>query len=171
MATASLEDDDRARQLPFVSLIFPCVDIAGGLDESTNDLLDLKWETKEPLTVVQLPLGGVFPYLVERLYVYVHVTDGYGEFDLRVEMYQILGSERVDPDGGIPGERVRRWRGPTETVRLSEGNKLIPIDLPFECDDVPFQVAGLYEFAVLANEAPLAGNKGILKVLDRRIRL
>jgi hypothetical protein len=54
---------------------------------------------------------------------------------------------------------------------LSTGNKLIPIDVAFECNDVPFEEPGIYEFHVLANEAPLPGNRGILKVLDRRTRL
>src|SRR5438876_10750867 len=103
--TQTQPDDEPSRLLPYVSMVFPCVDVAGGLDPGADDLLDLKWDLKEPLTVVQLPEGGQFPFLVEQLYVYAHFTDGYGEFDLRVEMHRVLGSARVDPEGGITGGR------------------------------------------------------------------
>ena len=137
------------RVLPGVSLLLPCRD-------AVYDLAGLWWTVSDPWTVMAFPetVHGNFDF--DEFWVYAHLTDGVGEFDLHIEM-RLLHDD-------APPELI--GRGPPTRMEFSGGLQLLARDTAFPMRNIPFDTEGVYEFSVWANHASLQGLKARLRVLD-----
>lgn len=143
--------------LPFVRLTFVCD--AAGYDPAAG-----KWTLTNPRTVVLLPPGGFFPARVPEFWLYVQLSDVVGDFELAVEMRQVL----------VDGTRRTIGRGGSIPMEFKE--KLLTADNAFRMKNIPFPEPGLYEFCVTVKVGEgsyrvLEGEVAELLVLDRRTTL
>ena len=76
--------------LPKVRLLFAC-------DGAVQNTQDKKWVVKHPWSLVQLPPGAMFPFKAEEVWVCVHLPNGVGQFDLMIEVRQVMddGTRRL----------------------------------------------------------------------------
>ena len=137
------------RVLPSVQLIFPC-------REAVYDLAHESWTLSNPWRAVIYPPGVRGNFEVPRFWVYALMGDGVGTFDLHVQM-------RFLPEGRAP-EVIGRST-PTR-LDFPGGAQLLLFDTAFDMRNMPFDEPGDYEFAVLANYAPLPGQTAPLRVFD-----
>lgn len=135
---------------PNVRILLPC-------DGAILDPSDNRWLLKNPWGVRQLPLGTRFPIRAKNIWVYAQFAEGIGEFELVVEIRQLLDS------GG------QRFVGNSnaETIDFPSSERLLIRDTAFHLTKVPFRESGLYEFRALADGLELVGMRSVIRVLDR----
>jgi hypothetical protein len=134
------------RLVPTARLFFPC-------EEATLDLETSAWHLVRPLHTAHPLPRGQFPFQVDELWVYAQLTDGVGKFNLSVQVIDfvtgtVLVTSRPEQREFIAGEQ---WRVFDEVFLLV--NLMLPR-------------AGLYEFRLLANHAPVSGGSSYLRIVE-----
>ena len=129
--------------LPKVRMFIPCVGV--DLDPKRPVVI------YSPLHTIRMAPGIKEKYLLDEMWFYVVLTDAVGAFRLSVELF---GTEDV----------VLRKSKP-ENVTFVGGTQLNAKELRLPMKSVPFPHAGLYEFRLLANHAPLDGGVALLRML------
>lgn len=145
-----------ARVLPSVRLVFPC----------DNAVLrtDGKWVLTNPRAVINLPGGATFPVTVKEMWVYVHLAEGVGDFDLSLELRYV----EVDDTRTVIG------RGKPVPLAFPAGRQLYVFDTAIHLTKVPLYKQGLFELAVVVADGepsqwvPLAGPTAMFRVLSGR---
>jgi hypothetical protein len=112
------------------------------------------------MTTVALPEGKTFPFKATRLKVFVQLAEGIGTFDIGIEMRLILAN----------GGRQIIGRTPTLRLEFPEHERLFTRDVDFDFENVPFRMAGIYEYAAMANHAQCPGATAGSNVLDLEAR-
>ena len=138
------------RVLPLVRLLVPC-------ELATIDLDDMKWELRDPLSVVTLPEGVKCPIRAESLWVFAILAEGIGEFDIHIEMRQLT-------------EQGRRTVGASGVSRIGfpTASHLLAFSTAFDLSGAGFREAGLYEFCLMVGGEELRGQTAELRLLDRK---
>jgi hypothetical protein len=84
------------------------------------------------------------------------------------EVQVVAELRRVLPDD--TRRVVKRWKH-KEPIVFPGGQQLRVFDIALDLSVAPFDEPGLYEFALLANYAPLQGQVAEFRVLDARNQL
>ena len=132
------------RVAPIVPLFFPC-------ESATIDLSDEKWVLKQPLHLVKLPNGAVFPYRVHEIWLYAQLIFGLGDFNLSIQL--------VEPDSGIV-------LGKSAVIQrtFDAENRSITTEETFRLRGITFPRSGMYELRLIGNHDTLPGGVAVLRV-------
>jgi hypothetical protein len=136
-------------------MIIPCEEVA--IDAEG------KWHVVNPRTAYQLPPGGRFPFQANQLPVYLQLVDGFGSFDIGVEMLRVM-------DDG-----TRRFVGTSGLARgmaFTPDTRQLPLQRACLLHPVRFRTGGVYEFRVVAaaddRYEALIGQTALLRVTEGR---
>jgi hypothetical protein len=133
-------------ELPIVRFLFPC-------DSAILDLADDKWSIKNPWHTVRIPRGIVRNFGQEVIWLFAHLTNGRGQFDLGIEIRRF-----------VPGKSLYVL-GRSQVERRTFDHPLQVQEVVWKMRNVPFPTPGQYEFCVLARGQELQGGSALVDVL------
>jgi hypothetical protein len=136
------------RVLPIVKLFCPC-------GEVRSDKEDGMALVKNPHFTAQMPDGITRNMEVEELWLFALVTDGIGDFNLVVEMYN---EEGVQVARSLPVPR-----------HFPGGGQLDEVELFFSLRDIPIAEPGVYQFKLLADNQETEGGTADLRILPGEV--
>jgi hypothetical protein len=148
------------RVAPKVRLLFACDD--------AKQLSDGKWVLTNPWAVLDFP-PGVARLDEPKMWFYVQLAEGVGEFELSLQMryFEADGTWSIIGRGKNPTRMD--FRG-TEQLRV--------LKRALSLTNVPFEKPGIYEFRLVAINCPehgqttvLEGQTALIRVLDGRDKL
>lgn len=104
--------------------------------EASSGPLGLPYSARGVETTIRPPLGGLFPYCEDELWLFVQYADGQGTHPVKFELVrQHLESEEVVLAVDLPPIHMTRGR----FFVLNRGYRML---------QVPFDEPGIYEFRV-----------------------
>ena len=145
------------RVAPKVRLLFACDD--------AEQLSDGRWVLTNPWAVLDFP-PGVARLDEPKLWFYMQLAEGVGEFELSLQMryFEADGTWRT----------IGRGKNPTR-MDFKGAEQLRVFERALSLANVPFEKPGIYEFRLVAVNYPeqgqmtvVEGQTAVIRVLDRR---